>query len=112
MDTHKGLYSYRRLIYGISSAAAVFQCTMDRIFQGIPNDCYIDDILIKGVDVMSCKETLMRVLERLDKHNVRRKLAECGFFRSSIDYLGQVISNGNRTTSPIRVAQILSAKVP
>ena len=90
MNTHKGLYRYRRLIYGISSAAAIFQCTMDRILQDIPNVvCYIDDILIKGVDVMSCKETLIRVLERLEKHNVRLKLAKCGFSRSSIDYLGR-----------------------
>ena len=56
MNTHKGLFRYKRLIYGISSAAAIFQCTMDRILQAIPNViCYIDDILVYCKDFLSCK---------------------------------------------------------
>jgi len=77
---------------------------MDRILQGITNViCNIDDILIKGVDLESCEGTWMKVLERLDNHNVRLKPAKCNFFKSSIDYLGQVISNGNRSTSQKKV---------
>jgi len=56
INTHKGLFRYKRLIYGISSAAAIFQCTMDRILQAIPNViCYIDDILVYCKDFLSCK---------------------------------------------------------
>lgn len=35
VNTHKGLYAYQRLTYGIASAPAVFQSTMDQILQGI-----------------------------------------------------------------------------
>jgi len=60
MNTHKGLFRYTRLIYGISSVAAIFQCTMDKILSGNPNViCYIDDFLCIGKDFMSCKETLV-----------------------------------------------------
>ena len=51
INTHKGLYRYTRLPYGIASAPAMFQKTMDVILQGIPQVCcYIDDILVTGKD--------------------------------------------------------------
>ena len=46
INAHKGLYRYIRLPFGIASAPAVSQQTMDTILQGIPNVlCYLDDIL-------------------------------------------------------------------
>jgi len=49
INTHRGLFRYRRLIYGLTSAPSIFQRTMDSILQGIPDVyCYVDDILIKG----------------------------------------------------------------
>ena len=42
-NTHHGLYQYTRMPFGIASAPAIFQRTPHTI-------CYIDDILITGVD--------------------------------------------------------------
>jgi hypothetical protein len=36
INTHKGLYKWSRLPYGISSTSAIFQCTMDKVLYGIP----------------------------------------------------------------------------
>ncbi|KAK3917257.1 hypothetical protein KUF71_026111 [Frankliniella fusca] len=36
LNTHKGLYKLTRLIYGVNSAAAIFQSTMDSILDGLP----------------------------------------------------------------------------
>ena len=35
INTHKGLFQYTRLPFGIVSAPAVFQCVLDTILQGI-----------------------------------------------------------------------------
>ena len=49
INTHKGLYQYTRMPFGISSAPAIFQHFMDTILQGLPTVlCYLDDILITG----------------------------------------------------------------
>ena len=49
VNTHKGLYQYNRLPYGISSAPGIFQHTMECLLQGIPHVVvYLDDILITG----------------------------------------------------------------
>ena len=37
ISTQKGLFQYTRLPFGISSAPAIFQRTMERVLHGIPN---------------------------------------------------------------------------
>ena len=51
VNTHQGLYQYRRLPFGVASAPAIFQRAMDTILQGMRHViCYLDDILITGTD--------------------------------------------------------------
>ena len=47
INTHLRLFQYTRVSFGVTSAPALFQKTMDTLLQGIPNiQCYLDDILI------------------------------------------------------------------
>ena len=47
VNTHKGLYRYTRVPYGVSSAPEIFQRLMETVLQGSPNIiAYIDNILV------------------------------------------------------------------
>lgn len=49
INTHKGLFRYNRILYGISSTPGIFQRTIESLLQGIPQVVVrIDDILVTG----------------------------------------------------------------
>ena len=51
INTHKGLYAYTKLPYGVKSALKIFQATMDKILPGVEKCvCNQDDILVGGID--------------------------------------------------------------
>ena len=51
VNTHKGLYKYLRLPFGVAPAQVIVQRAMDTMLQGISHvECYLDDILITGED--------------------------------------------------------------
>ena len=89
INTHKGLYRYTRIPFGIASAPAIFQRIMDSILQGIDGVvCYIDDIIVTGKDDHEHLVRLEEVLHRLLKHRVHAKWAKCKFLKPSVDSLG------------------------
>ena len=90
---NKGLYTFTRLPFGVASAPAIFQKTMVKILQSLPNVlCYIDDILVSGGDEASHFQSLKEVFTRLEKHGIRLKQEKCCLLLPSIEYLGNHIS--------------------
>ena len=64
INTHRGLFRYTRMPFGISSAPVIFQRIMESLLQGIPGVVvYLDDILVAG---SSTEEHLQRLKEVLD----------------------------------------------
>jgi hypothetical protein len=59
LNTHKGLYRINRLLYGISSAPAIFQKIMDIVLKGVDTcRCLLDDIIISGATDFEHLQTL------------------------------------------------------
>ena len=96
INTHRGLYRYTRLPFGVASVPAIFQKSMDIFLQGIGNViCYIDDILISGKTEEEHLKTLSQVLSRLQKYGVHMKRSKRFFLRECVQYLGHSIdANG------------------
>ena len=113
INTHKGLYQYTRLPFGIASAPAMFQKMMDTVLQGIPNViCYIDDILVTGADDEAHLRTLSLVLEKLQKHGIRMKKTKCCFMADSVEYLGHQIDAQGLHPTTDKVDAVVQAPIP
>lgn len=66
INTHKSLFRYNGLSYGVLSAPGIFQRYMENLLQGIPNVVvYLGDILIMGKTESEHLSTLAKVLTKL-----------------------------------------------
>lgn len=66
ISTHKGLFMFNRLPYGIASAPGLLQREMEKLLSGIPGTvCFYDNIVIAGKDDKELGERLYSVLDKL-----------------------------------------------
>ena len=113
INTHKGLFRYTRLPYGISSAPGIFQRVMESLLQGIPGVIvYIDDILITGATEQEHLQALEEVLSRLEKAGLRTRKCKCRFMVPSVDFLGYRIDTEGPHPQPGKVKTIKEAPSP
>ena len=113
INTHKGLYQYRRLPFGVSAAPAIFQRTMECMLRDIPHVCvYLDDILITGVDDAEHNGNLSKVLDRLNKAGLKLNAGKCYFKRESVKYLGYRIDAQGLHPLEEKVQALVSAPAP
>ena len=113
INTHRGLYRYKRLPFGIASSPAIFQRTMDIILQGLEHVAAIqDDILTTGKDDEHHIQNLNTVLSRLDSYGLRLQLNKCKFMQQSVTYMGCVISAEGISPTEDKVEAIKKAPRP
>ena len=71
ISTHKWLFQYTQLPYGIASTPTLFQKTMDKILQDLNGvSCYLDDILVTGKDYTGHLTNLQNIFERIQQYGV------------------------------------------
>lgn len=111
--THKGLYRYCRLPFGITSAPALFQRAMDQILSGLSGvQYYLDDILVTGETEEEHLKNLDATLERLEEYGLKVRKSKCEFFQPSVEYLGHVIDSDGLHKAPSKVKAIVEAPAP
>ncbi|XP_077967758.1 uncharacterized protein LOC120345656 [Styela clava] len=93
VNTHKGLFTTNRLVYGISSAPAIFQRYLETLLGDIAGvGVFQDDI---GVTGSSDKEHIARleeVFKRLTNEGLKINPNKCKWMVSEITYLGYRIN--------------------
>ena len=67
---------------------------------------YLDDILIFTRTLEEHRKVVRRVLEILQQHNLSLKPEKCEFKKTSIEYLGVVISHNSVHMDPAKVAGV------
>lgn len=113
INTHKGLFRYNRLPFGVSSAPAIFQRTMEGLLQGIPNVAiYLDDILVTGSTEKEHLQSLTTVLSRLEAAGLRLKRSKCTFLEKEVVFLGHKIDATGLHPVQDKVRAIQQAPAP
>ena len=110
INTHRGLFRFNRLPFGVSSAPAIFQRTMECLLNGIPQVIvYMDDILITGRTMKEHFHNLQLVLQQLSTAGLRLKQEKCEFLVPSISYLGHKIDSQGLHPLPDKIDAIVNA---
>ena len=113
INTHKGLYQYNRLPFGISSAPGIFQRNLENLLQGIPSVILrVDDILVGGKDDADHLSNLNAVLTRLSGAGLRLKKIKCCFMASDVTYCGYGINENGVHPVVEKVEAITKAPEP
>ncbi|XP_046555656.1 uncharacterized protein K02A2.6-like [Haliotis rubra] len=113
INTHKGLYRYNKLPYGVSSAQGIFKRSMENLLRGLPRVLVrVDDILITGRNRKEHLATLDKVLQRLAEAGLKLKRKKCIFLAQEVVYLGYRIDKEGIHPVPEKVMTIKEAPEP
>lgn len=89
----KGLYRYKRLMFGITCAPEIFQKTLERMLigcEGVVN--FIDDILVYGETQDQHDARLEEVMTILKTNEVVLRKEKCIFKTNNVHFLGHNLS--------------------
>ncbi len=87
--THNGIYRYKRLFFGISSAPEIFHSTIKKLLQHIKNQTNAsDDIIMGGATPEEHDLAVNQVLSCLRDNGLTANATKCKFFKSEIKFFG------------------------
>ncbi|PIO59369.1 integrase core domain protein [Teladorsagia circumcincta] len=113
--THRGIYQFVYLPFGLKNAGAYFSRAMSRILAGLEANClaYLDDIVIFDRDFPSHLQSLRKVFYRFRLYNIKasgKKLTEIA--RSHINFLGHEISGSSYSPAERNIRAIQEFPTP
>ena len=110
-----GFYECERLSFGLCNAPATFQRLMEKCMGELHlRECliFIDDILIFSKTFEEHVKRLEAVFRRLEQHNLKLKPSKCEFFKTSVTYLGHVVSQEGIATDPEKLTAVKDWPTP
>jgi len=104
------------MYFGLTNSPATFQTMMDDIFEELISEgnvvVYLDDILIFTDDLEQHRALERRVLELMRKHKLYLKPEKCEFQKTTIEYLGVIISHNRVSMDPVKIAGVQEWPAP
>jgi hypothetical protein len=113
--SHRGLYQYKRLPFGLKNAPGQFQRIMDRILGGlrwIAALCYIDDVIIFSNSWGEHIAHIRTFLKSVRTSGLQLSLAKCKFGYDSVKMLGMNISRYGLHTIAEKVQAVMDIAPP
>ena len=113
--THKGLYQFKVMPFGLSNSPATFERLMEVILSGLQWErclVYIDDIITFGATFQQTLENLEIIFERLRSANLKLKPKKCVLFQNEVSFLGHIVSADGVRCNPDKISAIESWPIP
>ena len=108
-----GLFRYKRLNFGISSASEVFQKTIEQVINGIPGTMNMsDDIIVFGESQEKHDGALTEVFKRLSKFGLTLNKKKCKSNQSQVQYFGMIFSGQGMQPDPQKIESLFKMSPP
>ena len=105
-----GLYESLVMNFGLCNAPATFQTFMDKQFKDLVATghvvVYLDDVLIFADNEAELEELTHKVLQQFLDLDLFLCLEKCTFNRTSVEYLGLIISEGELCMDPVKLKAV------
>ena len=111
--THKGLYRYKRLMFGVSCAPEMYQKILQQVLQeceGAHN--ILDDIIVHGETEEEHDRRFDRVVQVLYEKGLTLNREKCQYKMSRLDFMGHVLSEHGVGPAEFKVKAVIGAREP
>ncbi|XP_037028712.1 uncharacterized protein K02A2.6-like [Bradysia coprophila] len=113
INTHRGLFQFNRLPFGVKVASAVFQQIIDAMIAGLDRTCgYQDDITVNGRTIEEHNRNLIALFERIKEWGFNIRHHKCKFMMTEIEFLGFIIDEHGRRPNTAKVQAIVDMPEP
>ncbi|CAH8670750.1 unnamed protein product [Schistosoma haematobium] len=113
INTHRGLYRFNRLPFGVKPAPAIFQQIMDTMVSNIEGVAvYLDDIIVVGSSTQELMRRLDVVLTKISQAGFQLQKEKCEFLLESVKYLGYIFDKDGRRPDPDNINAIKNMPRP
>ena len=113
--THRGLFQFRRMPFGLRNGPAIFQRVMQNIlapYLWLFCLVYIDDIVVYSKSYEEHINHLDKVLEAVEESGITLSPSKCHLFYGSILLLGHKVSRLGLSTHQEKVKAIVELEQP
>ncbi|XP_062609444.1 uncharacterized protein K02A2.6-like [Saccostrea cucullata] len=111
--THKGLFRYKRLMFGISCAPEMYQKVMQQVLQGCEGEHNImDDIIVHASSQEKHDTCLENVVRVLYEKGLTLNRDKCELNMSEVVFMGHVLSDRGIAPSDAKVKAVVEAREP
>lgn len=110
-----GLYEFVRMPFGLKNAPATFQRVMDHVLKDLIGKCclvYMDDIIIFSASLQEHLVNLSKVLQALEKVNLKIQLDKSEFLRKEVAFLGHIVTDKGVKPNPDKIRVIENWPIP
>ena len=112
-STRKGQFRWRVMPMGFCNSPSVFSRLMSLVLKGLT--CvlaFIDDVIVIGKSFAGHLANLEAVFQRFRQAKLKFKPSKCNLFRSSVKFLGHIVSENGVSVDPDKVACIKAWPFP